>query len=136
MHSAKYATTTAVWISYLIAAVNGLIAALSFVYQKPFGGISGWSLLDAALFAAAGWGIGRLSRPWAVVGLTFYLLNVLIAMAMRGFGVSDLAPGIVAIIFLMAYVNALRGTFAYHRFVKLPAPRSTDERQMMDPSPR
>jgi hypothetical protein len=58
MHSAKYATTTAVWISYLIAAVNGLIAALSFVYQKPFGGISGWSLLDAALFAAAGWGLG------------------------------------------------------------------------------
>jgi hypothetical protein len=28
-HSAKYATTTAVWISYLIAAANGPIAALS-----------------------------------------------------------------------------------------------------------
>jgi hypothetical protein len=126
MHSARYATTTAVWISYLIAAVNGPIAALSLVYQKPLGGISGWGLPEAALFAVAGWGIGRLSRPWAVVGLTLYLLNVLIAMATRGFGVRGLAPGIVAIIFLMAYVNALRGTFAYHRFLKLQAPRSTE----------
>ncbi|MGB6630131.1 MAG: hypothetical protein WBE52_02750, partial [Terriglobales bacterium] len=87
-YSAKYATTTAVWISYLIAAVNGIIAILSLAYHKPTLGINGWGLLNAALFAVVGWGIGRLSRAWAVVGLSLYLLEVLIAI-----GTSRLAVG-------------------------------------------
>ena len=128
-YSAKYATTTAVWISYLIATVNGLIAVLSLAYHKPIIGLNGWALLDAGLFAVVGWRIGRLSRAWAVVGLSLYLLEALISIGTRGFAVSGLGPGILAIVFLIAYVNALRGTFAYHKYVKLHAAQPTESVQ-------
>ena len=127
--SARYATTTAVWISYLIAAVNGLIAVLSLAYHKPIIGLNGWALLDAFLFTVIGWQIARLSRTWAVVGLSVYLLEVLISIGTRGFAVSGFGPGIVAIVFLIAYLNALRGTFAYHKYVKLQAAQTTESMQ-------
>ena len=118
--SAKCATTTAVRISYLFAVVAVLIAILSLAYHEPIYGMNGgWALLDAGLFAVIGWRISRLSRAWAVVGLCFYLLEWLTSIGTRAFTVGDVPRGIVAITFLTVYINALRGTFAYHKHVKL-----------------
>ncbi len=128
-YSAKYATTTAVWISYLIAAADALMAILSLAYHRPIIGLNGWALLDAGLFAVVGWRIGRLSRAWAVVGLSLYLLEALASIRTRGFAVGSLGPGMVAIVFLIAYLNALRGTFAYHKYVKLHAAQPTESVQ-------
>ena len=114
---------------YLIAAADALIAILSLAYHKPIIGLNGWVLPDAGLFAVVGWRIGRLSRAWAVVGFSLYLLEVLISIGARGFTVSGLGPGIVAIVFLIAYLNALRGTFAYHKYVKLQAAQPTESTQ-------
>ena len=116
--SARYATTTAVWISYWIAAGNGLIAVLSLVYHKPVVGLNGWSLLDAVVFWVVGWGIAHLSRVWAVVGFSLYLLEITGRMADQE-RVGFHGIGILAILFLIVYLNALRGTFAYHKYVKL-----------------
>ncbi|SRR5258708_39779425 len=123
--SAKYATTTAVWVSYLFVAGNVLIALLSFAYRKPITGIG--CLLDAGLFAAIGWRIHGLHRSWAVFGLSAYLLGALISVGVRGF--SGLAGDILAIVFLVTFVNAVRGTFAYHKYVKLEAGETTESMQ-------
>jgi hypothetical protein len=118
--SAKYATTTAVWISYLFAVVAALTAIYSLAYHEPVNGVNGgWALLDAALFAVIGWRISRLSRAWAVVGLCFYLLEWSLSIGTRAFTVGVVPRDILAIVFLTVYVNALRGTFAYHKHVKL-----------------
>jgi hypothetical protein len=128
-NSARYATTTAVWISYLNAVVSGLIGALSLAYHKPVVGLNGWALLDASLFAVVGWRIARLSRAWAVVGLFLYLLEVLFSIENHGIAVYGLGPGILYVVFLVVYVNALRGTFAYHKYVKLDASQTTASTQ-------
>ncbi|MGO9639906.1 MAG: hypothetical protein ACLP1Y_01195 [Candidatus Acidiferrales bacterium] len=124
--SARYATTTAVWISYLIAIVNGLMAILSLAYHEPVNGLNGWALLDAAFVAVVGWRIAHLSRAWAVVGVFLYPLAVLNCFGTHGFAVGGLGSGIVAVVFLIAYVNAVRGTFAYHKYVKLQTAQVTE----------
>jgi hypothetical protein len=123
--SARYATTTAVWISYLIAAANGVMSMVGLVYHKPIVGLSG-SVWGACLYTVVAWQIGRLSRFWAVVGFSLYLLGGLIFFGTHSFAVSGLGPGIVALVFLTVYVNALRGTFAYHKYVKLQAARPAE----------
>ena len=114
--SAEDATKAATGISYFIAAVTGLVAVLTFIYSKPILGLNGWSLLDAGLFAVVGWRISKLSRAWAVVGLALYLLETADSIGRRGLGFS-----IVSIVFIVAYVNALRGVFAHHRYTKAQA---------------
>src|SRR5580692_6010089 len=106
--SARHAVATAVWVSYLIALLDGVMAILSLIYHKPVNGMNGWGLLDAGVFIVVGWRIGSLSRAGAIVGLFFYLVEVLISTGTRGLTVGGLGPDIVAIVFLVAYVNALR----------------------------
>ena len=112
--SAQDATRFAVGASYFIAGVTGLLAIFSIVYGKSILGINAWSLIDAGLFAIIGWRISRLSRAWAVVGLCLYVFEAIISIGQRGLGV-----GVLTIIFIIAYVNAVRGAFAYHRLTKL-----------------
>ena len=111
--SAEDATKAAVGISYFVAALTALVSVLSIVYQKPVLGGSGWSLLDAALFAVIGWRIHRMSRAWTIVGLCLYVVEAVVSLGTRGAGI-----GILTIVFVLAYINALRGVFAYHRYVK------------------
>jgi hypothetical protein len=119
--SAEDATKAAVGISYFIAAVTGLIAVLSIVYAKPIIGLDGWSLVDAVLFVVIGWRISRLSRAWAVVGIALYLLEAIDSIGQRGVRV-----GVLTIVFTIAYVNALRGVFAYHKYAKLQAAEASE----------
>jgi hypothetical protein len=120
-YSAQYATTTAVWISYLIALATGLIGIVSLAYRKPILGLDGWAVLAAGLFAVMGWRIGRLSRAWSVVGFSIYVLGVLVDIgAHLAAGTFGFLPT-MEILFVVVYLNALRGTFAYHTYVKLEA---------------
>lgn len=110
--SAEAAVKPAVGVSSFIAAVSGLIAILSIIYQKPIFGFNGWSLVDALLFGVIAWRIRRMSRAWAVAGLLIYLFEV-------GFNITDRKPGalgVVTVVFILTYVGAIRGAFAYHRF--------------------
>lgn len=125
--SAEDATKAASGVSYFIAAVTALIAVISIVYRKPIIGLDGWSLVDAALFVLVGWRIGRLSRIWAVLGLALYLLEAASSITQRGVG-----GGVLTIVFIIVYVNAIRGVFAYHRYVKAEA---TEPTQSVSPAP-
>jgi hypothetical protein len=71
-------------------------------------------LAYVALFAGLAFGIDRRSRTAAVVALSVYVLNFLLITIQhgpRGF--------IPAALSSVALLNAVRGTFAYH---KLPVP--------------
>jgi hypothetical protein len=117
--SARYATTPAVWVSYLFAALTGLVIIVSFISRKQIDGANGWALVDCGLFAVIGWRIACLSRVWAIVGLFVYVAEALVSFVARGLSVGEIAPCIVAFVFLAVYINALRGTVAYHRYVNL-----------------
>jgi hypothetical protein len=112
--SAKHATRAAVGVSGFIAAVTALAAVLSIVYRKPMLGLDGWGLVDAVIFALIAWRISKVSRVWAIVGLLMYLVEVGYKLATNPSG----ALGVLTIISILAYINAIRGAFAYHRYRK------------------
>jgi hypothetical protein len=73
----------------------------------------GWALVDAAIFGLIAWGIYRMSRVAAIAGLIFYIAER-IAMHII-LGRSYVSAIFVTALFLFAFINAVRGTFAYHR---------------------
>jgi|SRR5580704_1224082 hypothetical protein len=113
--SAEAATKPAVGASGFFAAVTGLIAILSIVYHRPVFGFSGWSLVDALLFVVIAWRIKQMSRTWAVLGLLIYLLEVSFNVATNKNG----AIGVMTVIFVLTYIGAIRGTFAFHRYRRM-----------------
>jgi hypothetical protein len=110
--SAEAATKPAVGASGFFAAVTGLIATLSIVYHRPVLGFNGWSFVDAILFVVIAWRIKRMSRAWAVLGFLIYLLEVGFNFATNKAG----AIGVLTVIFILTYIGAIRGTFAFHRY--------------------
>jgi hypothetical protein len=112
--SAESAVSPAVGVSGFIAALTGLLAILSIVYHEPIFGLNGFSLLDSALFILVAWRIKKMSRTWAVIGLLLYLIEVGYNVAANRNG----AIGVIAVVFILIYVGAIRGAFAFHRYRK------------------
>jgi hypothetical protein len=121
--SARYATSTAVWVSYLLAAGSLLRTIVGTFHHDA--AISIAFLLQAGLFLIIGIQISRLSRSWALCGLFIYVLDALIGIVDRGSASGSLAASIVAVIFAITYVNAVRGAFAYHKYLALRASASS-----------
>jgi hypothetical protein len=112
--SAEQATKSAVGASGFIAAVTALLSILSIIYHKPVLGLDAWGLVDAAIFVLVAWRIYRMSRAWAIIGLVVYILEVGYKLLTSPSG----AIGVLTVIFVLAYIGAIRGTFAYHRYNK------------------
>lgn len=112
MRSAEAATKPAVGASCFVAAVTTLLAILSLINHRPVFGFSGGSLIDALLFIVIAWRIKRMSRTWAVLGLVIYLAEVAFNLVDNPSG----AVGVLTVIFILTYIGAIRGTFAYSRY--------------------
>src|SRR5262249_44769007 len=97
------------WVALFVAALTALLALLSLAFHSVILGITPASLLDAVIFGVTGWHTYKMSRAWAVTGMVLYLANVL-------YGLSQGRFGVLAVVFLFAFLNAIRGTFAFHRF--------------------
>jgi hypothetical protein len=110
--SAEAAVKPAVGASSFVAAVSGLIAILSILYHRPVFGFNGWSLVDALLFVVIAWRIRSMSRTWAVIGILMYLLEISLNLATNKSG----TIGVLTVIFMLTYIGAIRGTFAFHKY--------------------
>ena len=78
-------------------------------------GIDSGAFVDAALFLMVAWGIHRCSRIAAVLGLVLYLFErantAYVSVTSSG------SPNpVMLIVITVAFVNSVRGTFAFHRF--------------------
>jgi hypothetical protein len=119
--SAKTAVVNAVGVSAFFAVYPFLFAlqALS-VFRRSAGRL--WpSLAVAILFAMIGWGIRRMSRTAAMVGVLLWLTWIgvhipsLISSVSRGGDRFAIIWVVLDLLFLLFYVIAVRATFAYHR---------------------
>jgi hypothetical protein len=70
------------------------------------------AFLDAGIFAIAGWRIWRLSRTWAVLALTIFILEGVYAVAVHPLP----AVFLIRVTLTLVLISGVRGTFAYHRF--------------------
>ena len=94
----------------------GFVASLLQFVLIAFGGLIGryyGGLFDAALFLVAAIFIRRMSRAWSVFALVLYLTEM--GLAIRN---SQNAINLETLLVLYGFANGIRGTFAYHQFLK------------------
>jgi hypothetical protein len=70
-----------------------------------------WNLTDAALMALLAFGIHRMSRTAALTALLYYVACRIDLWIEYGF-----QSPIIAALFILMFLSAVRGTFAHHRF--------------------
>lgn len=113
---ARSARMYGVWAAVLSAIVTALAASWSLGSGKAaYGLVDVWSFLDVAIFVTVAFGIYKESRFAAVAGLTLFVAEKLYQLAVipTSFNTTSI---IVAVIFAMGYLAAIRGTYALRRF--------------------
>ena len=108
--SARKAARQAMWGAFFVTIVTGAVSFLSGSGMPVVKGVGPTAWLDAVIFAALGFGIGKMSRAAAVGALLLYI-GERIAMAPTG-GVSP----VMTIAMVSCFVQGVRGTWAFHKF--------------------
>lgn len=113
---ARRAAGYAAGAAFCVSGVNAFVAIVSrFGIAIPYMDI--WSLLDAALFAILGIGIRRMWRSAAIIALLLFIIVRIAAGRANGLIVATISLIVVAILTVF-FISGVRGTFAYHKFVK------------------
>ena len=113
------------------ASAQGAVASGFISFFSGFIGFvmsMGWdqgALREAFLFAILGFGIFRLSRTAAVVGLALYFVEWIYMWPKVGIINVALTPIVV-----LMFVNSIRGTFVYHQIKKQA--RNFQNKEMSD----
>ncbi|MFQ5801544.1 MAG: hypothetical protein ACE5JQ_01445 [Candidatus Methylomirabilales bacterium] len=111
LESAKGAARQGVWAALFVAVVTAAVAILSHA-GFPILDFNLEALVDAALFAIVAWGIHKMSRTAAVCGLGLYLIERIYMWSNHG------PKGFIWVIIIsLMYINAIRGTFQYHKIL-------------------
>jgi hypothetical protein len=101
------------------AAVYCSIVTATFAVLGGFGfqimGFNLWNLTEAGLIALLAFGIRRMSRIAALVALVYYVVGRINLWAKYG----SQNP-VIAGIFVLIFLSAVRGTFAYHHLKPQP----------------
>ena len=112
--TARTAARQGVWACGIVAGVTLLLYGLTFLDFNPLN-LNEYALVDIVLFVLIGWGIYRMSRAAAVLGLMLYVLEQLYTWTEAGF-----KPSAHIILFIIAFANSIRGTFAFHKYSEMP----------------
>lgn len=113
MEGAKKATAQGYCIAYFVAILTGIIALIAFSAGESIGGIDEYAIVDVLLMALAGLGMQFYSRTAAVGALVLFVLG---KIAMISEGTMNVGGWVMTVIIIFAFINGIRGTFAYQRF--------------------
>jgi hypothetical protein len=100
--------------AFICAGVTAVAALAAVSGYALMPGFNAWALLDAALFAGLGWGVWRFSRVAAIFALVLYLAERAMMFSQTP---SHLA--VITVMFIIFFVNGIRGTVAYHRLQRV-----------------
>lgn len=76
------------------------------------------SLVDVLLFVCVGIGIRKMSKAAAVSGLILYLFEIAGTLYQRGVAAFTVLQILWSLLFVLGFIQGLRGTFAYHAQLK------------------
>lgn len=130
LEGATDATRLAMWCALVVGGATALFAVLSLFGLRVMGA-SLAALFDAALFAAIAYGLSKHSRFAATVGFLLYLIEKLYQLKTTG---NFLGVGALSIVFLIGFLNGMRGAFAYHKLSAINAQNATAAPVPSDPS--
>ncbi|NEQ31463.1 MAG: hypothetical protein F6K04_10725 [Leptolyngbya sp. SIO4C5] len=111
---AKQVAKQGFWAAVCVATLTAIFALVAIalgesILDMP---IDAWSFVDVGIFIAIALGIRKLSRIAAILGLIFYVLGQIYMWTTVGFQPNGIP---IMAILVMAFINGIRGTFAYHR---------------------
>jgi hypothetical protein len=119
---AKATARQAAWFAVFVGSVTALIAVLNLTkVLDNFMGLDAWAFIDAGAFFLLSIFMFRMSRIAFVLALALYLAERAMLLA-SGEGGNLL----VAIAFILIYVNGVRGAFAWRRFTRAVSDGATD----------
>ncbi len=113
VESAKKAARQGGWYAMVIGIVTATITTFAVTGVTNLFGLDAYSYVDAVIFLLLAFFIFRMSRTAAIIALGLYVGEQVLQLLDTG-GKSG-GAGIVLGFF---FVNSVRGTLAYHRFVK------------------
>ncbi|NEP57063.1 MAG: hypothetical protein F6K31_08565 [Symploca sp. SIO2G7] len=100
------------WAAIFVATITAVLVSVSLTTPDPEIPLDAWSFIDAGLFAAIAWGIHKMSRIAAIAGLALYIIEIIYKCLNGSFSSSGTW---LVIIITLAFINSVRGTFAYHK---------------------
>jgi hypothetical protein len=112
--SAKYAAKQGMGAAFFCAGLTVLFVLLARQGMSLVQGINERALVDAAVFAALGILILRMSRVAAVAALALYIVErIVMWIKISSVGVASIP---MMIVIVLCFVSSIRGTFAYQRY--------------------
>jgi len=111
--SAKKAAKLGYQVSLLIAGFTTLVICINILFHINLFGIDLWAFLDVFSFLIIAFGIYKLNRGVAIAGLLLYCFEEVITI--RTIPTSSI--NFTAVFFIICYINSIRGTFAYHKYI-------------------
>jgi hypothetical protein len=112
MADAERAANQGFWAAVFVAAVTALFATISALSSQEVVGVDPFAYVDAVAFAVIAWRIRRRSRVFAIAGLALFTVEKIFQFTTQPLA---LVGVFMAIVLLVCFINAVRGTFAYHR---------------------
>ncbi|MFI5343851.1 MAG: RDD family protein [Chlamydiales bacterium] len=68
-------------------------------------------LVDTAIFSLTGWGLYKKSRTAAIIGLAYFLSQIIFILIVEGYQRIGFGP-----IILLMLINSVRGTIGFHKY--------------------
>jgi hypothetical protein len=112
---AEEATKRGMWAAVVVSvliAIIATIAASTGEIRVGNNSINAWVFADSAIFAAVAFGLYKRSRFAAVAGLVCFLIEKIDQIASNAVNTGSMFS---AIVILLCFVGAVRGTYALHR---------------------
>ncbi|PMQ02745.1 hypothetical protein DyAD56_22990 [Dyella sp. AD56] len=126
MADAEQAANQGFWAAVFVAAVATLFATISAFSSHNVMGIDPFAYVDAVVFAVIAWRIRRRSRAFAIAGLVLFTVEKIFQFTTQPLALVGI---LMAIVLFVCFINAVRGTFAYHRMLvasaQEPAPANS-----------
>ena len=112
--NAQFAISEACFAAGLVAVITALLGTIEML-KDGTEGLGLEMFVSVAIYASAGFGIYRRSRIAAVLALAFYLAG-------QGYAWVAAGPkiGALPLLITLAFLNGVRGTFAYHKLPPRP----------------
>jgi hypothetical protein len=114
IESAKKAAMYGFWASLIVAVGTAALATICLITKHDIGPLNAWSFIDSIFYAFCAWRIKKMSRTFSVIVFLVYTVDRIMLFKNAGMH-AFVAP---ALIMLLFFFNGIRGTFAYHKFLK------------------
>ncbi|MBU1308643.1 MAG: hypothetical protein KKE30_03805 [Gammaproteobacteria bacterium] len=114
IEDAKGVAKGAAFIPAFVSVVTTIIVLVG-IFYTPILGLDEWAFIDAFLFALVAFGMWKLNRVVAILGLALYVWGQLQLLSVHGSG-----TGVMAVFFVIMWFNGIRASLRYHKLLRAP----------------